>query len=394
MSTSSAIATVTATLRHLLEQATSADDVTTLPPGIARAERIGTQINVFLYKTDINTAFSNFPMPGTAMQNEMSAPPLALSLRYLLTSYGDNNDDISGQQIIGESMLALHDHPVLSRQMINGIAPDSGLHNQIERVRICNDPISVDELTRLWPIFQTDYRLSQTYEVSVTLLESERPAVSPLPVLRRGAGDEGVFVQPNMEPQFPTLLEVRIADQNTETIAGEQVVLQGSRLDAAEVAVQFDGLRLAAPQMVTAINATATEITLQMPDAADVLPAGVYRVRVLLDNGPNRRQTNVLPVAIAPVIGNFQVAGAANNRRLDLDIGAALAPGQEAVLLLGDRQFTDPANLAPTTLRFQLGAVPAGDHLVRLRVDGVDSRYIDHTTTPPSFLAGVRVNFP
>ena len=106
MSTSSAIATVTATLRHLLEQATSADDVTTLPPGIARAERIGTQINVFLYKTDINTAFSNFPMPGTAMQNEMSAPPLALSLRYLLTSYGDNNDDISGQQIIGESMLA------------------------------------------------------------------------------------------------------------------------------------------------------------------------------------------------------------------------------------------------------------------------------------------------
>jgi hypothetical protein len=71
------------------------------------------------------------------------------------------------------------------------------------------------------------------------------------------------------------------------------------------------------------------------------------------------------------------------------------------VLLLGDRQLerapiaaaTDAAGTDP--LVFKSTTVPAGDYLVRLRVDGVDSHLIvDRTETPPVFDATQRLVVP
>ena len=117
MSAPSAIATVTSTLRNLLTQAAHEDPelldttVTTQPPSVARNGNEANQLNLFLFGISVDTAFSNSPMPGQVKHGESGMPPLALELRYLITAYGRNDDDISGHRLKGRSISALHDHP-------------------------------------------------------------------------------------------------------------------------------------------------------------------------------------------------------------------------------------------------------------------------------------------
>jgi hypothetical protein len=53
------------------------------------------------------------------------------------------------------------------------------------------------------------------------------------------------------------------------------------------------------------------------------------------------------------------------------------------------------AHIAQTaTLDFTIVDAPPGDHLVRVRVDGVDSQVIDRTVVPPVFDATQLVTIP
>jgi hypothetical protein len=47
--------------------------------------------------------------------------------------------------------------------------------------------------------------------------------------------------------------------------------------------------------------------------------------------------------------------------------------------------LADPFTSQTGTLTFQAPGVTAGDHFVRLRVDGVDSLLVDKSKTPPVF---------
>src|SRR5512147_2263403 len=163
MSLPTAIATVTAVLQHLLMQAAAGASVTTKPPSAARDGANGSQLNLFLYATHINPAFNNMPLPGQVRNGEGAVPPLPLVLHYLLTAYGANDDDIAGQGLLGQAMIALHDHPLLGSADIEGILPDSGVQNQIERLRVTPEVLSLDDMSKLWSSFQTEYRLSTGY---------------------------------------------------------------------------------------------------------------------------------------------------------------------------------------------------------------------------------------
>ena len=233
MSNPLAIAAVTSTLRNLLTSAALEDpelldvDVSTQPPGIARDGNDANQLNLFLYSTSVDTAFSNTPMPGQSKNGESSMPPLALVLKYLITAYGRNNDDINGHRLMGRSMSALHDHPLLGRAEIETALPDADLHNQLERIRITHDVLSVDDMSKLWASFQSGYRLSTGYEVSVVLIESGRPSKTPLPVLTRGEDDRGVSAQGDLTPPFPAITEIIFPDQQVRALPGDTLRLNG-----------------------------------------------------------------------------------------------------------------------------------------------------------------------
>src|SRR5260221_7974424 len=105
-------------------------------------------------------------------------------------------------------MSIMYDHPLLGSQEIKDALPsdiDSDLENQIERVRITLQPLTVEEIFRLWSGFLTQYRISVSYEISVVLIESTRAVRTPLPVLTRGKDDRGVKSHASMLPPFTTL---------------------------------------------------------------------------------------------------------------------------------------------------------------------------------------------
>ena len=405
MSAPSAIATVTSTLRNLLTQAAHEDPelldttVTTQPPGVARNGNEANQLNLFLFSISVDTAFSNSPIPGQVKNGESGMPPLALELRYLITAYGRNDDDISGHRLMGRSMSALHDHPLLGRSEIEAALPDTDLHNQVERVRITPNMLSVDDMSKLWTSFQSEYRLSTGYEVSVVLIESTQPAKTPLPVLKRGEDDQGVSAQADLIPPFPAITEIVLPNQQTSAMLGDTLLLNGHHLDGDTITVRFNHPHLANPIDVPALaGGTEAQISVQIPNNPADWLTGFYSVEVIINKaGEQDRTTNVLPLPLAPqVLGiappNPVVRDGSGNATVTLTTNPQIRPEQRAALLLGDREvLAQDHPLQTDTLVFIVEDAPVGSFYIRLRVDGIDSLLVDRSVTPPAFDSAMEV---
>src|SRR5205807_232817 len=84
----------------------------------------------------------------------------------------------------------------------------TGLADQIEQIRIAPVTMNLEELSKLWTALQSNYRPSVAYQITVVLIETNRPRYSPLPVLSRGPVDpatnreRGVVAQPDLLPPF------------------------------------------------------------------------------------------------------------------------------------------------------------------------------------------------
>jgi hypothetical protein len=175
MSNFLAIAAVTAALRNLLDAGLNRDlpgtRVTTRPLDKAR-DNSGNQVNLFLYQMLPNPAWRNTDLRGPSAGAGSGSSPLALNLHYVISAYGRNEDEAEpvSHRLLGRVMQILHDHPVLSVSEIRNSLPGSDLDQQGQHVRISLQPIALEEMSRLWNIFQSPYRTSVVYEVSVVLL--------------------------------------------------------------------------------------------------------------------------------------------------------------------------------------------------------------------------------
>ena len=100
-----------------------------------------------MYQTQINAAWRNMDMPGQIRPNETGQPPLALDLYYLLTAYerDDGDPSVMAHRLLGRAMRVLHDHPVLGADEIRAALANNDLADQIERIRITPQTMSVDE---------------------------------------------------------------------------------------------------------------------------------------------------------------------------------------------------------------------------------------------------------
>src|SRR5215203_4919992 len=174
-----AIAATTATLRGVLDRAIDGVNVTVRPLDTARENTAGDQVNLFLYQTLPDAAWRNRDIPGRVHPGETAQPPLPLTLYYLITTYGNEDSDLRSHLLLGQAMSVLHDYPLLGADEIKNAtegAPDlkdkANLHQQIERIRITLQPLTFEEISKLWTTFQTHYRTSAAYQVSVVLIES------------------------------------------------------------------------------------------------------------------------------------------------------------------------------------------------------------------------------
>jgi hypothetical protein len=405
MSAPSAIAAVTSTLRNLLTNAALEDSelldttVTTQPPAVARNGNDANQLNLFLYSTAVDTAFSNSPIPGQIKTGESGMPPLALVLKYLITAYGRNEDDVNGHRLMGRSMSALHDHPLLGSSEIQAALPDTDLHNQIERVRITHNALSVDDMSKLWTSFQAEYRLSTGYEVSVVLIESTQPAKTPLPVLKRGENDQGVAAQPDLIPPFPAIVGIVPPNRQPSALLGDTLILSGHNLDGDTVIVRFNNIHLPDPIDIPVLaGGTENQISAQIPNNPADWLVGFYTVEALINKaGEQDRLTNILPLALAPTImgiapPNPVVRDGSGSVTLTLTCSPQVRAGQHAALLLGDREVLAQDHPVQTdTITFVINDAPVGSRYVRLRIDGIDSLLVNRTVSPPAFDSAMEV---
>jgi hypothetical protein len=404
VSSPTAIATVTATLRHLIAQGVAADPdladtiVTTLPMDKARSDANNpNQINLFLYQTLPNAAWRNADMPRQVRPGETAPPPLALNLYYLVTAYGRDNDIQLpfSHVLMGRAMLVLHDHPLLGTEELRAALPRNDLFAQVERVRVTLQPLSVEDIFKLWSGFQTQYRLSAAYEASVVLIESERGVRTPLPVLSRGQKDAGVLSQADVQTPFPTIQKVAAPNQQASGQPGDLLTISGTHLDGDKVVVVFTSPRATTPIRIEApaASATASQVVVVLDRNAAWIP-GPYAVAVEITSRPGKkdqqvRSTNESWFTLAPSIaGPFPLK--ATRKQGDATIVVTCSPPvqaeQRVTLLLDSREIVAEPYAAPaTSLTFVVTTASAGSFLVRLRVDGVDSLLVDASTTPATF---------
>ena len=197
MSNHLAIATVTATLRDLLQeaavQAVPGADVTTKRPEMAMTDgRDKAGINIFLYQVATNASLNNASEPTRNASGQfVRRPQIALNLYYLLSFQGADAE-LEPQRLLGSTVIALRTQPVLSYDAIlkaiqaNSYLAQSDLFDQSESVRFTPFDLSLEELSKLWSVFfQVPYMLSIAYIASVALLEAPVTPLVIKPVLVR-----------------------------------------------------------------------------------------------------------------------------------------------------------------------------------------------------------------
>ena len=111
-------------------------------------------------------------------------PPMALLLRYMMTAWG--GDQLTQQKILGRTLQALYDKPILSGIDLQGV-----LQNTDETLKVTLSSLNLEERTRVWQSVQKPYHLSIYYEVRVVNLDSAE-GISMKPVTRRTAEFDGL----------------------------------------------------------------------------------------------------------------------------------------------------------------------------------------------------------
>ena len=423
MSNGFAIAAVTSTLKLLLESHLNLHPVSTLPPDKARNGNAGDQINLFLYHTTVDAAWRNMDIPHQVRPGEIGQPPLPLNLFYLITAYGANDDDLQSQRLLGQAMSVLHDHPLLGSAEIDSIAHESDLQNQLERVRITLQPMSVDEMSKLWMIFQTQYRISTTYQVSVVLIDSTRTTQTNLPVLKRN-----IAVRPFRQPVIDEILPVTDGSLPAAIMLGGQLKIKGQNLQGNK----GDVVKVSLGTEISTVppdSLSAKQILVTLSDALQ-LSAGVNGAQVVqqivygtpldpkssldelkaavkpLPSDPHSGfESNIMSFVLSPTITkditSEEVGG--HTAQLTVTLSPEVGKSQRVVLLLDELNppttraalaisFNAPPRDKPNdpatspTITIPITGVAPGQYLVRVQVDGAGSQLtMDTDKNSPTF---------
>jgi len=420
MSNATAIAAVTGALCSLfgkiatLQSALADLKVTAVPPDQAGTDVTHSSLNVFLYQVATNAAWRNTNAPRQNLPDSTGspppdAPPVALDLNYIITAYGKENDDTLAHVALAEVVSLLADNAILPPQLIQQAAVNAAitgidLQQQQERVRLTPKPLTVEETSKLWTIFQAKYRISVSYQASVVLIDSAQALRAPLPVLKQTVA---AVIGP---PVFPTLTAVAPPNGQPSARLGDTVVLSGTSLDGSSdnLVVGFQSALVATPLTSAVVTArSATSISVQLPsDAAAqaAWPAGPYLVSIRRDDPPptgggtpQTRTSNGLPIVLAPTIASIQSPAAprTSTSAIGLVCSPKVWPQQRVSLVVADAEVPIPAVASPTAnLSFPVTGLPTGTFFVRLRVDGVESLLVNFAQKPLAFDSTQQVTLP
>jgi Pvc16 N-terminal domain len=419
MSNALAIATVTHVLSTLLKEGLSQNnvasflksgsaDVSTRSPGILSGANgtVPAQLNMFLYRVSHNTGWNNVAYPSrNSNGDEIRGVPLAINLHYLLTAIGE--DELDSEVLMGFGMQILHEQPVLSRALITSFLTDpllslytaplrneiklSGLADQIELIKLTPESINTEEMSRLWSAFQTKYHPCTGYQITVVLIEKDKPVKTGLPVKSRF-----IKVLPFRYPALTRVLSKAVpADNATEfrrIHLGDTLMIEGNQLSSESAILTINGNAFPTD---TLGDTTITLVLNQPVLPASQLRAGLQTLQVQQSTtvgvAPDTHDTNwatsnILPFILSPQITlTNPLPGAQAEVHTDIIIGAE----QRVVFLLNELSVPTPAIYSFTrpklpgaldtqVLNFSVQGVKPGKYAIRIQVDGAESPFEGH----------------
>jgi hypothetical protein len=424
MSSALAIASVTYLLKDLLNDGlilhdvsssvTDAVTVTAFPPdtiNLADKNQFSS-LNLFMYQATPNPGWRNVGLPSRDSRGDrVTNPPLALDLHYLLTAYGF--DELHSEILLGYGMQILHETPGLSREGIRSslAAPDSAVHDpkvgntyksslpdklkklaesaladQIEQIKITLQPMGTEEMSKLWTAFQSKYRPSAAYTVSVVLIESRRSTRSALPVRERFVVALP-FRQPVIDEIFPQMVS-----------RGETVTIRGRNLKSPDVTVRIGGKEVAPPAAKTGNE--AIEVTVPDGVRAGIIPVKVVQgIDLRTPKEPHKGyESNTGVFILRPVVtvDLASVSGTVTERsvttksgKLTVNFTPEVGRDQKVAVKLNQipggagsgycfnapagNGITDATVTKTAAVTFSFDRVLPGTYLVRAEVDGAES---------------------
>lgn len=412
MSNHLAIGGVSLTLKALLEDrmefarpglpANEKVLVTISAPDVTHANVTGPRLNLFLYHISESPFLKNQEIPGHGHPSDYGHPPLSLDLHYLITTYSvSEQDDVLAHQVLGDAMRVLHDFSIITDGLVREHSPgnvailDPSLLGQFERVKITLAPMGFEETAKIWTAMpEVSLRCSVAYQVSVVQIESRRIRPVTLPVRARH-----ILAIPFTTPQIleayrdPPLEGIR----SPVAAVSETIRIRGVNLGGAGKRVLLRGV-----EMPPAAAATDEERLVTVPAA---VPAGAHVLQVVqnivfgVTSGAAIEEhqgfhSNAAALLVIPSIIAVNPATAAAGATVTFTLSPAVHPGQNVELLLGDHTIVAaplPSGSPPSaTVPFELPAtLPAASYLMRVRVDGAESRLtkdpVTRSYTGPSY---------
>lgn len=412
MATFEAIGGVSATLRTLLRDRMELPGGVSLPSlrvSVSAPQAEGEdsdrdpRINLFLYRVSESAALKNQEIPGREAGGGYGRPPLSLELHYLLTAYGSTStideeiaDETLGHFLLGSAMRVLHDTPVVGDGLVTTRLPPLGqpilhasLASEFERVKLTLDPLSLEDITKVWTALTRPYRLSAAYRVSVVQIESQRARRFPRPVGEPPPAGPRLYPVPLRRPQIREINTRRPGDPPgllrplPQARLGDTLVLLGQSLAAPTLRLILEGFDASSSVLL----ARADRVDALVPDAPALQP-GVLRAYVvhdvLMGEPPVAHggfQSNLGVFMLVPRIDSQSANLGASPRTLRLDGARLFHPERESLTLVGDALIpsAEYAAATPTAITVNLpAALGSGTYPVRVRVNGAES--IDEIT--------------
>jgi hypothetical protein len=412
MSTALAVATTTRVLGSVLERAISDAGVSALlgsppyftamaPDQVESAEQDDAKLALFLYHVTYNQGWREVGLPSRNGAGQIiDRPSLAIDLHYLLIGYGKG--EYLQHLLLGIGLQALHENPVLYRQRIaavfmtppplsamDALLATAGVETQVEQIKITPEPLTTDDLSKLWTSFGSKFRPSAGYLATTLLIESKAPVAAALPVASRS-----LAVLQLRRPEVSAVTPQYLLWQ-PGTLS---LTLTGTNLSGTGTLVVF-GMAPTAPQIPR--RADATTSTVDLPP----LPAGLNSLRVVqqlaIGSPPDKKvvQSDVALFYLQPAIkrsttgahdelitvGPVNTTVTPNTRTVTVQIDPALGPRQKVQLLLDEMNppagqsplsFTfdaRPDQISPNSVGFDTYNTRTGAYLLRVRVDGAET---------------------
>jgi hypothetical protein len=137
-------------------------------------------LSVWLYRVIRDEQRLNDP-PVRLSPTELQPPPLPVRLHYLVTPVTSERfgDPETEQIILGKVLQVFYSHPIL-----RGIDLQAEFSGTEVELKMRLEPMSLEEITRVWDALEGSYQLSVSYEVSVVNItpELEPERVAPVEI--------------------------------------------------------------------------------------------------------------------------------------------------------------------------------------------------------------------